>query len=99
MTSPESYFREIEWDKILREADIHMEKETKNKAVKPPLTDSEGNRVVSAKDETVKEEPSLNKAAKKAIEDEAAAEAAAAKASAEADDANAKAWQEFLDNR
>ena len=73
-----------------------VEKDAKNKAVKAPLTDSEGTPVVSIKDETVKEEKSLNKAAKGAYEEELEADA---KARAEEDAKNKAAWDEFLENR
>ena len=45
--------------------------EVKNKAIKPPLRDSEGLQVVTFRDETVPEEGiSLNAAAREAVEAE-----------------------------
>lgn len=73
-----------------------MEKEAKNKAVKAPLTDSEGTPVVSIKDETVKEEESLNRAAKKALEEEMAEDEAEAVARAKAAAAHDPYWQNYL---
>lgn len=66
-------------------------------ATKKPVTDSEGNRVVTAPTEEPKEEPTVNAGARAAFEDEVAKDAEeAAKDAEEQERANAEAWQAFI---
>lgn len=74
-----------------------MEKETQNKARR--VTTSEGDQVVTAKQEEPKEEPTVNAKAKEALDEEDARLAEEAKARAEQDAENEEAFRVFLESR